>query len=136
MKGRTTETRVIGDAKITTIQLEPFTAFGLMAQLMRVFGPALVGVSMSAPLDGTLVSAFATLTPKDAQDIALAVLAGSTAEIDGSLIDLNTKDKINAAFGGVMDLLLALRFALEVNFGGFFAALPASSDGAQAKAIG
>lgn len=132
MPGLKTVTREIAGISIETTQLPPMKTYALLGRLAKIGAP---GLSTFGGLDGDVDNAaalivpaaamFARLEPPELQDLALDVLAGSTALVkhDGKKkrVDLDTEDGINAAFAGnVMAMLGAMKFALEVNYDDFF----------------
>lgn len=136
---QTQQTTMIGELEVTSVQLAPVHAYLLLAKVGKVLVPALAaarGVSGSSDLNAlapALSQLFDTLSPALAQSLLLEGLASTSVvapDASGKLlkIDLTSEAMINRAFAGnVKGMLLALKFALEVNYGSFFVGLGAAA---------
>lgn len=128
--GQKTEKRVIGGLEFTTTQLPAMKALALSARIGRAVGPALAeasGLSGSmevARLAPAISALFAKLDGTEAQGLAREILASTSVVYEGKLIQLGDNGMIDHVFTGSLgDLFAAIRFAVEVNFADFFAAL-------------
>lgn len=142
-----TETRDIDGLTVTSTQLPAMRSFALMARLGKVIAPALgmvEGVSLTSGIGAlapALAQLFAQLDGAEAESLAREVLASTSVVVDGRRLELSRTEMINLAFEGRIKTMLAtLKFALEVNYGDFFAgglsgaAAPAPSPPAPASA--
>lgn len=134
---RKTESRDLDGIKITCTQFGALKSLGLKAKLMRYIVPVLATMGMPTDMDQlmtadleklapALVAVFARLADGDAESLAAEILAGCEAQFIGpdgvtprSLL-LAKPEHIDIAFGGDdWTLILAMKFAIEVNFAGF-----------------
>lgn len=115
---------------VITTQFQPMKAYGLIARLGKVAGPALAelgGVDLANGLQSDMASigpAVSKLLAGVAEDIPLALelLKNSAVIVDGKDIALLDSAKVNKAFAGNLPAMFAtLKFVLEVNFADFFA---------------
>lgn len=136
---RKTEEREINGLKVTTIQLPATRGSALRFKLARVLAPVagtlrtktaadLLSLNV-ADLAPTLMALAAQLDPAVMDALMLEILACTsviTTDAAGRQIkfDLTSKQIIDQAFDGDVDALWStMRFAVEVNLSGFFAAL-------------
>jgi hypothetical protein len=125
--GLRSETREIEGIVVTATQLPPLRALALMPRLGKVMAPllALDGVTAETDVESLVPVILKVLDSlEDDQAVALVrdLLASSTAQLDGKLYPLNTDSMLTGVFGGnVMAMVKAAVFAVEVNFGDFFA---------------
>jgi len=132
-EGLRTETRDIEGIEITTTQLPPLRALALMPRLGKVIAPmlALDGVSMDSDvreLVPALVQMLDTLSGDEATALTRALLASTTALLDGKMVQLNRDETLTMVFAGRLKaMVLAVAFAVGVNYGEFFAKGPAAS---------
>jgi hypothetical protein len=129
-----TEKREIDGVVLMTTQLPSTRAFRLFARLMRTLAPAagaLRFVTLEADIT-TLAPAlgriFEELNPDDAVALSLAALQSTAVIVDGKQIELTSEAMLDIAFAGKpLMILQAVKFAIEVNFADFFAALAAEA---------
>lgn len=125
------DTREIGDLKVTVTQLPPRRAFRLAAKLAKYLAPALAGLKADTELSlEALTPALGAMMREledDDLDRLLSDLFASTSVIvtdakgQARKHDLVTPEAIDRAFEGQLKhMLTAMRFSLEVNFGDFF----------------
>jgi hypothetical protein len=126
----------------------------LFARLLRYLGPMLskmrgVPVDLSQGLGGVEIAElgpaigglFEALTPEEFDGLACEVLSRcwiSDVDADGKQVgrDLSKPPQIDLAFqGDLMLMVKTLRWALEVNFGGFFRELARSVGAAAERAF-
>lgn len=142
---RKTVTRQIGTLEVTTTQFGSTTASTLIVRLLKVVGPA---IEQLAPLAGT--ADLADIGKMNVGVIGPALVAvaeavGDSATFEKLLTDIlrgtlvisrddsgkltkhdlsGGREAIDGAFDGrLRDLFVVVAFALEVNFGDFFAGL-------------
>jgi hypothetical protein len=151
---RKTVTRQIGNLEVTTTQFGSTTASTLIVRLLKVVGPA---IEQLAPMLGTADLAgigkmnVAVIGPAL---VAVAEAVGDSATFEKLLTDIlrgtlviardesgkltkhdlsGGREAIDGAFDGrLRDLFVVVAFALEVNFGDFFAGLAPAADAAPA----
>lgn len=132
------ETTITGadgaEFEITCIKLEPVPAYLLLAKVGKIIVPAilaaqgLTGKSDAADLIPAINRLFESLTPELANTLMLDLLRSCTCirpddAGERERHDLLDVKRINRAFrGNLKAMLLAMKFAIEVNFGDFFAA--------------
>lgn len=125
MKELRYEETVIDDVRLTCTQFMAMKNFSLFAKLMRTIGPAVATLGASkgdADVMKVLPMALRDVEPGDLTALALEVLAGTTANVDGANFSLSTSSAIDAVFSGrsLMTLIKAIAFAVKVNFSDFF----------------
>lgn len=133
MGKRKTESRQIGDYMVVSQQLDACSALALVPKVGTILGPALSPLFTAFGAGATVASLrlddlgallgllFQRMNGLDIVALALELLA-CTRVTGAGLTDLmlNSKEAINMAFDGdAGDLLLALKFALEVNYANF-----------------
>jgi len=132
------ESRDVGDVQVTVQQFAVMRASQLGARLFKLVGPAfssMVGADLDSDLAPALQMFCAGLDPDEVPSLFTAILAGTTAEIDGKKIPLSSASNIDLVFSGKMTALYrALGFALEVNFASFFVELRGWINAAMTKA--
>lgn len=131
-----TEKRVIGGLEVTTTQLPCRRAFALFARVGKVLGPALGDLDATtltailskdtAAIAGPLGKVFTALDTNDATDLACEVLAFTSVLVKkrgqpDQNLSLDQPEMIDIAFAGKLRvMLMAMWFALEVNYRDFF----------------
>jgi hypothetical protein len=122
-----TESVMLDGVLVETTQFAAMRAYGLMAKLAKVLGPAmgvLAEVNSETRMEEmgpALGMALANVSPTDAQALLLDVLAGSVAEVDGRRFDLINQNAIDEVFTGRLKTMFkALGHALKVNYSDFF----------------
>lgn len=131
----TTREIEINDRKFTVTQLPGFASLRLFTKLVKLIGPGLLGLlsasggNLNADMGSILAalgqggadSIFEKITPDGMEDLTKTLLNSATVELDGkSAPVLRVFDTIFQ--GRITDLLALLKFALGVNFEGFFSA--------------
>ena len=119
--------------EVTTVPFEPVTQYTLLAEVGKVLVPTVLaargvaGQSDALDLMPACRALFEQLTPDFARQAMQHILAGTTvvrrAEGEQPVkLDLVDVKSINRAFAGagLKPLLLAIKHALEVNYGRFF----------------
>lgn len=103
--GLQSETRVVAGMEMTVQQMPVMEALGILPQV--------------------LAGGVATLKGADLRSFTVDMLRGSFVVKDGEKIDLVSESEVNRAFeSNLIGVMAAIAFAQEVNFRGFFAALP------------
>ncbi len=96
---------------------------GITVEVTQV--PALRGFEMLAHVtklspDADIARAVFSIPPGEIEAYAIRFLAGARVEKEGKLHDLNSRERINFAFGSDTHALIkAIVFALEVQFDAF-----------------
>lgn len=118
---------------VTVNKFEPVPAYRLLAKIGRVLVPTVfaarhvTGQSDAVDLMPAIKTLFDQLTPELAETVMLESLScTSVVRVDDAgkkfNTDLTSVKAINKAFAGNLKaMLLTIKFALEVNFGDFFA---------------
>lgn len=144
--GLETKSKTIDGVTVDVTQFQPLKGAALGFRVLKALGPSLVrllpiigadtkeealGILLNSDLDALGMS-LAVLNPPDLDYILRASLEDAIATANGVRSDLNSDDKINAAFAGKTPALLkAAAFSLQVNFAGFF---PGGSSGSTGTA--
>jgi hypothetical protein len=132
------ETREIDGFKVRTVQFPAMRSLRTLKRVGEVLGPALAkaqGVDLEADVSA-LGPAIGALFENigDPEALAREILESTTVIQDNRQIPLNTTAMIDLVFSGAtMSLLKVMAFALEVNFGDFFAAAAAQKEALAAK---
>lgn len=128
-----TDERDIDGLHVTSTQLPPMRSIALMTRMGRVVLPALAkldGFSLATLRQADLGSLgpmisdlFARLSDEDAARMIREILVATSVRTpDGKNVELINDGAIDKAFAGRLPALLAaIKFALEVNYSGFFA---------------
>lgn len=129
-----TERKSIDGLEVTTTQLPSMRALALSTRLLKVVAPAMAhagGLSMAsdiADLAPALAALAGQLEPELVQSLTRELLAFTTVEMSGKVMQLSTEEAINLAFAGrLMTLFKVLAFSLKVNFENFFDAARAAA---------
>jgi hypothetical protein len=128
-----TEERMIGARTYRATQLPAMRALRLLARLGRVAGPAFA-VLLEAGAEGSIQGGARALFDRLGEDDVEQLVRGmlETVTVDGRSVLLG----FDAEYAGKLDeVFLLVQFALEVQFGGFFAALAAATKGAAAVPV-
>lgn len=121
-----TETRDIGDLKVTIVEYPAMRNLSLVGRLMRICGPALIAAAGDLRADiKTLAPAadilFRNLPPEELQWWARELLEQAWCVVSGKRVELKSEQAINLVFTGRMGLIFeAMAFSLEVNCSDFF----------------
>lgn len=135
---RKTETREIGGRNITIRQFGSVTGFKVFAKVGRIIAPALGELSLNEDFDpskqippamiGKMLGIVCTLLDdNDAENLAKLLLSGASASGSAGTIQLDSKEAIEAALPETSDLLMALRFSIELNFANFLKSIASAS---------
>jgi hypothetical protein len=129
-----TETRTIDGLEVSTTQFPALRGFRTMTRLAGILAPVLSnleGVSLDSDiseLGPALTQLFMRLADEDAEALASELLISTSVQLNGTLVELNDRDRINMAFdGSVFGLVKTLIFVIEVNYGDFFGSALAGS---------
>lgn len=122
------EELIIGDRRYCTQQYAAMRSFHLLAELVKVVGPALGALSGAsadtdvAKLAPVLAAGLAGVDPNEASRLVLKILEGTQAYVDGARIELKNNAAIDRVFSGRMgELFKVIAHAVKVNYGDFFA---------------
>jgi tail assembly chaperone len=119
--GLKSEARQIGDVLVTVTQHPARRGFRLLARLGRLIAPGLRAAGGADSVIGLLLSAIENLPDAEVEPLLLELFANARAEKDGKNFPLSQPNMIDVAFeGNVSGIVQSVRFAIEVNFGGFF----------------
>lgn len=113
-----------------TTQFPAMRAYGLLARLVKVIGPAmsvLAGADKDTRLEDmgpVLGGALANVTPAEAQSLLLEIFGSSTAQVTDQtgprILQLGTQAGVDQVFTGRLKVMFkVLAHALKVNFGDF-----------------
>lgn len=137
-----TETRTIDGLEVTTTQLPSMRALRLMTRIGRLIMPSLAkldGLSVGALLRAEMSSIgpavselFDRLTDSQAEELVREILVATAVDVDGKRVELINGAAIDKVYSGNLPALFStIRFALEVNYGGFFSVDSAPSPTAE-----
>lgn len=124
------ETRTIGDAKVTARKLSSTESYRLLPSVMKMIAP-MIGAGFTA---NALSQAIDVLAADVDQKLLARVMSCVTVTRGGKVHDLADTDLIDAALPDIEDLIDAFRLSLEVNYRRFFSRGLAALAGEQAKA--
>lgn len=137
-----TDTKAIDGVKFETTQFAAMRSLGLMGKLVKTIGPAIGVISSADPnmsidqLAPVLASSLSNLSESDLGNLALEILAGTTATLEenGTLrrVDILTDENFNRVFNGrLMTMFKAVLHALQVNYADFgLGSAPAAQESA------
>lgn len=124
--GQNIQSKEIGGLTVECVQFAPRRALRLVARIIRTLGPAIVPLVEAGSIKGanaeSLLYAMASLTDDAADELAAAMLAGTTVSGAPDLPgrhSLSDAAKIDLVFPDLMAMLQACAFSLEVNFQNF-----------------
>lgn len=138
--GAKTQEKTIGKHRYQVTQLTAWDSLFMKARLARVFGPAMAKglggfkgfvdrdvLEAAQKIGPALEALFLTLTPEEIREITNGLLKTAIVFVkgqNGQTVNRPVLDVFDLHFQGEdLELFGLLRFAFEVNFGPFFAAL-------------
>lgn len=124
-----TEEREIDGQRFSTTQLVPMRAFVLSKKLLPIVAPIMAGGDLATMDVLGFAEQFGKLSDDEAIRLALQTLAGTSVNVDGERLTLDSEANVNRAFlGSFMTMLKVLWFAIGTNFfpGGVGALLASS----------
>jgi len=121
-----TESKTIGGLNVSVTQFMGRRALRLTARIIRTLGPAIVPLieargKFGDADAGSLLYALSNLSDDAADELACAILAGTTVTGgESGKCDLSDPAKIDLAFGSdLLTMCKAMLFALEINYQNF-----------------
>lgn len=119
-----TESREIAGMQVTVTQFDAETAYTLLPELLKIAGPAFSALSSGGATYAAVITAlFQNMEPGRLPALARQILATTAVVVDGrSIPPGQSKEAFNLVFSGTRapTLIPVVKFALEVNFAGFF----------------
>lgn len=130
-----TESRTIDGLEVRSTKLPVMRRGPLALRLLQTIGPVIVPVAMASKaadqVDASVLSGAFAQVPADVDVNAIVreILAGTDVVADGKVVSLTSDAMINGVIDSFATLMRVCKFSLEVNYGDFFAELPAMAGG-------
>lgn len=130
MEGLKTEVIEIDGVEYSTTQFAAMRAMRILAMLIKVAGPA-IGALAGAKRDAQLTAvmpelqrAFATMDPGEFESLALSLLSGTSATIQGPQgprrVEFTSAKVVDQVFSGRLGTMFkVIAHAVKVNYGDF-----------------
>lgn len=129
-----TETTTIDGVEYTTTQFSAMHSFGVLAELVKVAGPAIAVLTTAeqgqeiTQLAPALMGALGGLDPEVAKNLVLKLLAMTYAIVDDKKVDFTNQKAIDRVFtGNLKALFQVVGHAISVNYSDFFAGSASST---------
>ncbi len=125
--GRKEEKRTIDGIEFACQQTPAIESLELLTDLAKTLGPAFQAVESVSVSDielDKLGPLFMSLDARTTSTLVQRILKGTIAKTSEGFIELHSTEQIDEVFTGALSTMFKVAgFALEVNYGDFFAAL-------------
>lgn len=129
------DSKTIDDIEFKTQQFSTSTLIEMAPEYIPLVAPLLAAGAVDGAADVSALSPYladaATHLAGKSLALVLKLLRNTVAIADGTLIELNTREKFDMVFNGRAGAMVdVIKFVFEVNFSGFTAGVPTVKDAA------